>query len=286
VHRAIEGIRPSSIAEWGDWSIAEFSYHVRLGDIHTALDVTLEFLDMLGERRDRLFASATTRAGISYLVCGRISEARAAYERARRAAQTNGFLDVLAWAHDAAIGMSFDVDDVLTTRRLMDEARTALKQLGSFGASVYTQTILPGYEAMLAVVEGRGEDAIRFVPSIEDCLNVPVPRWRVRQLAIHLGARLANSDARDLETIAAGMAPCFSEPDHWIDWPANIYAAYLDRYVSRKSAAAFARHFIEHVRRELYPAPQLLRGLAVHCLGQNGAGAYLEHGALATPGRV
>ena len=147
-------------------------------------------------------------------------------------------------------------------RPRMAEARTVMAQVASWG-QVYLRTSPSGTRGSIG--SGAGSRDEMLSSSSRLCLrrsNLRVPGWRVRMLAIHLAAANATTSALGRQTIAAAMGACFTEPAIWWDWPATVYASYLKEYGPPDARRSSLGCFIREIRRELYPAPSLLRDLA------------------------
>ncbi|HTE45766.1 MAG TPA: ATP-binding protein [Gemmatimonadaceae bacterium] len=274
IHNTVATIRPRNHEDWWNLIRVQYFYEKGHGDIRLMRPLAEE---LVSRSRKILSHQETARAlifvGTACRIAGDFADARRAFGEAISIGKRWGSVEIPATAYDHSIGLSLEVDAPAVTRRLMDEARSSWREFAGFGSEVMTEITEPGHEANLAVIEGRYVEALRLATPLDRCLACPIPVWRVRLLAAHLAARLALSMTDALTEITASMAPAFARPGDWMDWPATVYAEYVSRYEGHERSSAFVTHYIDHIRRELYPAPSALRAfLSNNVMGVEVAG--------------
>jgi hypothetical protein len=109
-----------------------------------------------------------------------------------------------------------------------------------------------------------------------DEAELDVSKWRARLHAVRLAAYMQLDKHDELPALARAIEVCFGQPDHWWDWPATVYAQYLERFEGMERASLFATRYINTLRRELYPAPDILLKLST---APPGLGASTEPAA-------
>lgn len=254
-------IRPRTRDERRNHDRVHFEYHLALGAQHTAVEIAERSLadQRAGENRRHVTIGLHLCAE-AYTLVGRFGDTREMFLEAIELSKQYGLLTSLTTAYDALIGLSLDLDPPHVTRALIEDVRKPVAMIQSYGGVAHS-SLFVNHEAQLAVLEARPEDALRLVKPLDESLASTVPRWRARFLAIHLAARTAVDDSNRIDEIASQLGQCFDSPDHWMDWPATVYAAHVERTVDRRAAVDFARRYVDDVRRERFPAPQRLRDL-------------------------
>jgi hypothetical protein len=97
---------------------------------------------------------------------------------------------------------------------------------------------------------------------LDECLRLHLRPWRSLALAIQLAARRGLGQTDETHLIASALGSTFDAPGEWFDWPATVYAQYLERFGLPGAASQFAAHYVGKLRRELYPPPITLTELA------------------------
>jgi hypothetical protein len=252
-------IAKSSPNEMWDAQMIEWIYHLRVGDVQEAVRLA-EGLEALVERGCERTVNSLIARGICYSVAGRLSDTRASFIEAIRLSRGMGLSNSLAIAYDYLIGFSLDFDGSAVTKTILNEA------WNSIGAVIATvgvggDLIFPSHQAQLAIMEGDVPLARKWAVPVDRRIQLAPVRWKARLVAIHVAIALELDELERASTIAAHMNRCFDEPDFWLDWPASVYARFLDR-VNPDEATRFAKRFVETIRRELYPATHGLLELA------------------------
>lgn len=263
LHAIALGLIARSPADRWNLLRVRFIFERRWGDIQRACTVAEDLQALALEMNDSLMvARARCCLGEIYAVAGRFGEAFAAFDAGLVVAIQRAFLLQASVMWDHLIGLSLEIEKPVATRAHIERARAQWEPFGTAGWSVVRDVVMPGHLANLAVLERRFADALELAPPLDECLANPVPRWRRRLLASHMGARIGLNRLDRIGEIAERLGGTFECPDDWMDWPASVYADYLERFVGLEEAAAFARRFVGELRRELYPAPPAIASLA------------------------
>ncbi|MDB4877099.1 MAG: hypothetical protein JWM41_3545 [Gemmatimonadetes bacterium] len=247
-------------SESWDAAVIETHCHYRVGDIQTGITTSYRMSSLAnGDPARQCFALLTRALGLT--LAGRIVDAKNTYVDALTTSKRSGLFELLAVTYDFLIGLSFDFDPAHVTRRIIDDAWSAVGNLGVAGESITADLVLPSHEAQFAVMSGDTARAIEWAIPRARCIEMPVPRWKVRLVGIHAAAALREDRFDDARELACHMAPCFDKPDFWLDWPASVYANCLV-HDDPERATRFATRFVHSIRRELYPAAHGLDALA------------------------
>lgn len=208
-------------------------------------------------RRGRVVRSLDILAQI-LLIVGKLDEAQASHEEAAAIAEASGDLSEAALQLDAWIGFNIETGSFSRARALIERGRTMAPALQMVGAPFSYRA----HEATLAILDGEYQRALALAVPVAECTPWPPPRIRARLLAVHVAARLGLHQLEGIDELAEGMVAGFEMPGDWLDWPASVYADYLEQRRGLEAAQRFAARFVNEIRRELYPAPARLRELA------------------------
>ncbi len=266
VLKIAESLPRNSPEEVWDGEIIRTLYHRRLGDVAMSVEIASRLSRIEPENASRE-PDALCLWAMCLSTAGRIDEARELYRRSIDCALRRGMIDKIIMPYDHYIGMSLDFDLPSTTRRIIGGARATLASLAGGTKTLLNSLILPSHEAQLAAMSGDPRSALQHAVPLARARALRPPRWRARLVAIHLSAAEQLGDlalARELQPI---VGECLQEEDFWLDWPACVYAASLQRADS-EAASRFAIHYVSKVRRELYAPPALLAQLAQNNCGR------------------
>lgn len=231
----------------------------RIGDVRTAEDLTRQCLaDANRSRRLGDAAKSLAVLGQILVVAGKFDEAQTAYEESVLIAEKSGNIPDVTHGLDHLIGFNIERNELALARALLVRGQ----EMSSAHASMGMPFSYRGHEATLAILEGDYHAALSLAMPVEESTVWAPPRIRARVLAVHVAARLGLHQLDGIDELAEGMVPGFEWPDDWLDWPASVYAEYLEQRRGLEAATRFAARFVNEIRRELYPAPARLRELA------------------------
>ncbi len=260
---AIRDLAPSTYEERRDYSIARWEFERACGDIRACLALTEDRLAWAQQAGDaqRVLNELGHKAE-DLMTLGQIGDARALYEQLLQRVRAIADPRLELWIHDRLMWLSFEFEGAELNRRRVEQARPIFADMQRRGYAVGTEQFLRVYEIELAIAEGRGDDALLALGPITDTLQLSPAVLRHAFLACHLAAQRLTGAHRETGMIVERLMLAFTYPSRYLDRPAKQLSMHLVESGGRAAAAAFARHYVRHIRRQLYAPPSIVLQLA------------------------
>lgn len=260
---AVEHLSPNSYPERADRLRTEWYFERNCGNARHGLAVSRARVRLARREGDLERALwALGNIGEDLVLLGRVGDARSAYLETLARAREARHPRLQMYAHDRLIWFSFEFEDAHANRERLDQAEGHFETLARMGHGNLTRDILRIYKSELAIAEARGQDAIDILGPLPETVAVPNPSMRAALLSVRLAA-LALLDHQDSDDgIPELLLPAFAHQSCALDRPAKYFATYLKVHGSVARARRFAHYYIRSVRRQQYPAPEILLALA------------------------
>jgi len=228
-------------------------------DYRRGLAVCSDWVAVERERGDPFNLSVALRMyAIMSVSCGEFAECRRTALESVRVARDAHFHVLSTAAHTVLFMLAFLYEDLDTARRLLEPIEDAASRISS--DRVYRITV-PLQRAQLAVESGDWQEALRLLPRLENIITF-WPSARQDALAALLGAQMlrprnALSDA-EMSAVAEALGDMLMGAGLHNDWPAAIYAGYIETTVGSVAANAFVGRYMSEWRLDLSPPARQL----------------------------
>jgi hypothetical protein len=256
-YRILAGLAPVTPDDVQNHSLGAIAFNLLYGDQHLAARAAQEWLTYERERGDSYRRSWSARwAGVSLAAIGDLSAARNALYESIATARKARLRVMLHAAHDLLIGLETDYGDIQSART---QVASYESDCGGFADEVpMVRYTLDLSRAQVAILEGKGEEALRFFPTEPATAGARLAE--IFELSIRLSALMlisSTGDQPEVHEIARRLAPLLEAPMMFLGTIGASYAEYLERYHGAEAADAFTRRFTTSVWRELLPPRRL-----------------------------
>lgn len=262
-HAIARSIEPQDDDEQWARTLSELVYLRGVGNVDEYVACARRVVLQQRERSQATrLGPALEHAATSCLYSGRFADARAAFNEASALYRRHGLLMALMMARQKLLWMSVDVDPPSVTMRMLEDIRATVNLLDTRGNALFRTVFLPVVEAEIEVRHGDAARALSCVPAIDCVLALNIPPIALRVLAINLQGGLRVDRPAGLTKVATLMRPLLERAQAWHDWPAEVYASFLERANQIEEAERFARTYLAEWRRETFAPPVVLTRLA------------------------
>ena len=258
VFEIASALEPASSDDQWNRYVVEFLYHSRLGDPAQALAIAMHRLAAVRALGDRVRVTfALGHVGRCCATLGEFARAISAYAERIALGKQLGMLQEVRAGYDGMVAAYLDMGRVPEAATALREYRELAATAGSKPNNELSQIILRLHASQIAVMESRPED-VEILDLTDEFIAAQTPRCRVRVFAILLSAKLLAGQVREAAEYAPRLKEAFDEADGWLDWPAVVYANFLEMHRGAGEAAEFVNDYLERVRREPYAPPDEL----------------------------
>lgn len=258
MHDIVSRLRVDSDEDRYSKFVVQFLFNMRSGQVLLAADMAEAELLRTSIKDVRRHQLVLGHVSMAALIGGLFDRARHTavmrFDEAKRLAAPDHIIS----AFDRLLAIEMERGGLDEARHVLEAGWPATLEHAGILEPERFRTLRSLYQSTLHVLRGDARRALVPQAMMTDRRGLPL-RNEARVIAIELARRFAQREP--LRALRDRLAECLQFPDHWLDWPAQIYCEILVHDGLLAEARDFAERYATRLRIELYEPPTIISQL-------------------------